>query len=530
MYIEPNSSFYILSGCPLNNNYEHTVLFSDKTAQYNYFNSLAKHRLNKQSYQRYTDNTMRVQVKAEDLYDCDYLMFKNTSFGDKWFYAFILSVTYVNNVTSEILYEIDVMQTWHFDYQLLPCFVEREHSATDAIGENTIPENLEIGPYVTTATSAEVIGDYYVWVIATEVPESVATYFIGPAVYNGYPNPCYACRVGSISGGNTTMALVKTITDAYADGKSDAIVAIFAVPTNFVVSSEQMSSTRKTILGANRVLSATPRNNKLYTYPYCVNVSICGGEAMELRYELFNGQPTFEAIATFGVNSAVPVVARNYAGEAYSYANTVTIKDFPILPWVREYYQNWIAQNRSQLTVSIASSAAKGVLQVAKEATRPLTPLMSGYMSGSYTNASKNAKLLNVTEAAVDTALSIAGTLAKIEDAKVIPDSLVGSVSGNDALAFAGAKGFYNYCRSIRPEYIRIVDDYFTMYGYATHRVKAPNRSARPRWNYVKTVGCLISGTVPADTGDAIKSVYDSGVTFWKNPSEIGNYTLDNSV
>ena len=32
------------------------------------------------------------------------------------------------------------------------------------------------------------------------------------------------------------------------------------------------------------------------------------------------------------------------------------------------------------------------------------------------------------------------------------------------------------------PEFARIIDDYFNMFGYATHRVKTPNRDGRPHW------------------------------------------------
>ena len=58
-------------------------------------------------------------MNVEALYNCNYLAFQNASFGGKWFYAFIDSVEYVNNVTSEVTYTIDVMQTWHFQYQSL---------------------------------------------------------------------------------------------------------------------------------------------------------------------------------------------------------------------------------------------------------------------------------------------------------------------------------------------------------------------------------------------------------------------------
>ena len=68
------------------------------------------------------------------------------------------------------------------------------------------------------------------------------------------------------------------------------------------------------------------------------------------------------------------------------------------------------------------------------------------------------------------------------------------------------------------------------MYGYATHRVKIPNISARPHWNYVKTIDANIVGSVPVESMSKIRSIFDKGVTFWKNGDNVGNYNLDNSV
>jgi hypothetical protein len=75
-----------------------------------------------------------------------------------------------------------------------------------------------------------------------------------------------------------------------------------------------------------------------------------------------------------------------------------------------------------------------------------------------------------------------------------------------------------------------MIDDFFTMYGYAVRRCKIPNRSSRPHWNYVKTIGCCITGSVPADDMRKICSIYDAGITFWKNGNEVGNYSLNNSL
>ena len=148
MYIEPNTVIRLLTNCPLDNTYDHTIYFNGAEAQFEYFAGLTKYTLTKQTYQRVNRSRMRVQYKADDLYDCNYLMFQNTNFGNKWFYAFVKSVEYINNIVSEIEYEIDVMQTWAFDYQLGQCFIEREHSATDNIGDNLVPEKIEHGSYV----------------------------------------------------------------------------------------------------------------------------------------------------------------------------------------------------------------------------------------------------------------------------------------------------------------------------------------------------------------------------------------------
>ena len=153
-YVVPNTTIKICRYVPLDPGQEITLLFPDVATQTAYFTTKTKYTLTAYSYQR-ESGIMRVAKKKEDLLDCNYLAYQNTSYGSKWFYAFINSIEYVNNETSEIRFTIDPMQTWHFDYTLEQCYVEREHSATDNPGDNTIPENLELGEYITdSATKA----------------------------------------------------------------------------------------------------------------------------------------------------------------------------------------------------------------------------------------------------------------------------------------------------------------------------------------------------------------------------------------
>lgn len=146
MYIQPNSIVVLLKGVPLDNTYTDTIYFANATDQYNHFLTYTKREFGQLSYQRVNKNTIRLQVSADAIYDYNYLMFCNTAYGNKWFYAFITKPpTYINDATAEIEYEIDVMQTWMFEAVLEPSFVEREHSATDVIGENLAPEPVELG-------------------------------------------------------------------------------------------------------------------------------------------------------------------------------------------------------------------------------------------------------------------------------------------------------------------------------------------------------------------------------------------------
>ena len=124
-YINPNSDIYVLHDIPLDPTQDNTLWFANLSAQTSYFTSKAKYQFTKQTYQRVKRGYIRLQKRAEDLYDCNYLMFRNTAYGTKWFYAFLDSVDYINDSVCEVRYTIDPMQTWFFDY-LLEKFGENE--------------------------------------------------------------------------------------------------------------------------------------------------------------------------------------------------------------------------------------------------------------------------------------------------------------------------------------------------------------------------------------------------------------------
>ena len=131
MEIMPNTVIKVLKNVPLRSDYQDTLYFGSSTEQANYFSSCTKYTFQKNTYQRVNRGKIRINRVADDLYDCNYVMFQNSSFGHKWFYGFIESVEYINNAVSEVTYKLDCIQTWFFDMKINQCFVEREHSVTD---------------------------------------------------------------------------------------------------------------------------------------------------------------------------------------------------------------------------------------------------------------------------------------------------------------------------------------------------------------------------------------------------------------
>ena len=504
MYIEPNTVIRILKDCPLDTTYEHTLYFTAELTQVSYFQGLTKYTLTQQSYQRVNRGRMRVAVQAENLYDCNYLMFQNSSFGSKWFYAFIKSVEYVNNVTSEIEFEIDVMQTWFFDYSLGMCFVEREHSSTDNIGDNLVPENLETGEYVSDDFDASgVLGGKSIVVAATfnEEYENISgAYYCGlfsGLYYTVFPN-------------TTEGAIACADFISGAGSKTDGIVSVFLMPTSMV--GNILDSAKGYDVVKTKKLSAIGsytdiKNKKLLTYPYnFMYVTNMQGNHAVYPYEYFSGDScTFHVTGDMSCNPQVVLVPTNYKGVPTNYDEKMVLSGFPQLSFNTDTFKAWLAQNGASLGVNAFSTAVQtaGIATTVGASVAAATP--------------------------IGAAVAIAGVVAPVVQHAFMPRQAHGG-SGSQTLAAIGLLDFAFMHKHITPEFARIIDDYFTKYGYATHRVKVPNRGVRPYWTYTKTIGCEITGSIPCDDARKICDIYDKGITFWKSGANIGKYNLDNSV
>lgn len=511
MYIQPTTNIRLLKDVPLDTTYDHTIYFESATAQYNYFIGLQKYNLTNYTYQRVKRGIARVGIKADNLYDCNYMMFQNTAYGNKWFYAFITAVEFVNNECAEIYFELDVMQTWFFDYELEYCFVDREHTTSDTIGEHIEPENLDVGEYVYNGYGklTQALDPLAVVIMISDETESN-----DGNLYDGVYGGCTLFAYNL-----TDTESIKNKLNQYLQ-KPDAIVGMYMCPVvgigsidtggTQILYSESATTLKisaSPITTSDTLDGYTPKNNKLYTYPYNFISVENGNDNAVFRYEFFNDNtPTFDVNVPITMPVQVALRPTNYKGSGNLTLNgeTLLLRDYPMCSWSTDSFKAWLAQN----ALPIFSTARQaGSLLGASIAGAVISPIAVGALS-----------------------LQVANLMQSGYKASIAADVVRGSTNSGNINVASKKQTFWGGRCSVSKHYARMIDDYFTRFGYSIRRLKLPNRAVRPHWTYTKTIGCTITGSIPSDDEKKICSIYDNGITFWKNGSEVGQYNLDNTV
>ena len=537
MVISPNSDIILYSGMPLDDTYTDTLYFDNLSAQTSFFqnNSYIKRTFAVNTYQRINEGVFDANCLADEIYDCNYMAFRNTNFGNKWFYAFINRIEYVNNGMARVNFSLDVIQTYLFDAVLEDCFVEREHSQTDEIGEHIETEPIGVNEYVYDFYNPLTFpNDIYacdICVMYCDIPETTGATVEGNIYGNIYSGARIKC-FGPISQDPGDMAIMMTSIDGLLEDyikSPDSIVSIYISP-HFITQGERqgkdlrgywssaapwvhatwnMPSGSDTFVdyghNTQTAQSYKPKNNKLYTYPYSYcHVDNANGSTLQLRFELFeDNTPQFCAFGSPISPIQLSIVPHEYKNQRDAIRGIMTEKltldEYPVCSWNYDTFRAWVAQNTVPQLINLAGSG------------------MMGAMGG------------GVKGAMVGMAGSSISMATSTYTASIKADTLRGNALSGNA-NFASNFANFNISRARPPiNEVKIIDDFFTMFGYAVKRVKTPNRNARPHWTYCKTGGAKVIGKCPSEALKKICEVYDNGLTWWKNASDVGNYTLDNS-
>lgn len=524
MVYAPETIVRVLRNVPLDSTYKDTIDFLTPEAQAAYFQTKQKYAFTDFTYQR-NEVAVRVPVQANDLYDCNYIMYKNSSFGLKWFYAFIKRVEYINDEMSYIYFELDVMQTWWFDITVMPSFVEREHVNDDTVGAHLIDEGLALGEYITNDSTFVSLSEFYIVVGSTV------------NLTNGNYPPAGGNTYGGIYSGvrfyvyNNAAALEGTLEDLADKGKADAIVSMFLLPYNLAPKGTTsglelptgISDPANITVPTNRTLGGyTPRNNKLYTYPYqALLLSNNEGNSNILNWEFFSTGAQIQYTGGTQPNSRAIAYPINYKGVPQNVQEAVVVGNFPQCCWTKNVYANWLA----------AQSIRWGY-QGERAFRNQTTSLVGQGVSNYMNNPTMSGVLPTIGAAAnyVNSALDFQSRLAEEKEVhSIIPNSVQGTIGNGYTNVSIRKYGFLLEAKSIRAEIAASIDGYFDMFGYKVNSLKTPNITGRPSWNYVKTINASIVGSAPVDAISTIRGIFDRGVTFWHGDF-VGDYQMPNTA
>lgn len=591
-YINPNSDIYVLHDIPLDPTQDNTLWFANLSAQTSYFTSKAKYQFTKQTYQRVKRGYIRLQKRAEDLYDCNYLMFRNTAYGTKWFYAFLDSVDYINDSVCEIRYTIDPMQTWFFDYLLEQCLVIREHSQSDNIGDNLVPEDVNLGEYVSGFPyQTDYFTDWKIVLVSTSklVDSSGHVLPIQQVPDGGFWGGVYgACNYYYFPATATGISDIKTIlNDLGIFNKPENIVAMFMLPSAMLpvnsppydTAADSLASQRSIIqdytlpfnergeIGTNNTIVTAnycvfngyqPKNKKLYTYPYNYFVAYNNqGELQEFKYEYFPKDPTtnnaiiFDIVCDGSMEPTIVCIPVGYmqmwgtSSAENDYTKAISISNFPKCTWATNDLGAKLVQGGISLALLAATKGVSipGAYSAQHIATEPLKVETAGELPPTQSLANRNWVANNLPVQNIHDKVDIkmqpgdaiaAGFIAR----SVFNSHTRPSLGRGNSMFVAGGMDFFFKPVFLAAPFAEIVDNYFQCYGYACNKVKIPNIHVRDHWTYTRTANCCIKpypasqqhpvGGIPADDMKKICDLFNRGIRFWVNASEVGNYYLTN--
>lgn len=554
--IGPSTTVRICQSIPLDNTYTDTILFTSKSAQESYFASKTKKTYSGLTYQRLASNSSTWAIFLEDVadyfYDCNYLCFQNGGFGNKWLYAFISDILYINENCTAITFEIDVMQTWLFDFEIKKSFIERMHVSDDTISRNVVEEDLnfmqryeyyKIEPSgLFGGTSSDLSKDYssVVLISTSEDCDQDDEVREGEMIQNTYQGLKYIAFPIYQNPSACLEALNEWLKKMNESGKAGAINSISMVPATglSMVQEDGWKYKAEVVDGVIREQSYeinytnldddyVPKNNKLFCWPYhFFTITTMDGQSYDFKYEDIiesdpipgNAEMKFSFKFAFGPNPTYFMFPQYYMKHENNIDYGVKLTGFPQCNWNFGVWENYYAQQDTNITLSMIASMLGAGSAGAGTAAQGLT-------SKAGAGVSTAVGMLQAGIGAVQAGLSTFGGLSVV---KSQPDQSRGANNVGGVNYNLETMDFWIIHKRLHWGYVVKIDDYFTKFGYRVNSTGVPNLHTRKYWNYLKLDQPSVTGNMPVGDMCMIKQILTNGITFW-HTTDVGNYDLNNN-
>lgn len=554
--IGPSTTVRVCQSIPLDNTYTDTILFTSKSAQESYFASKTKKTYSGLTYQRLASNSSTWAIFLEDVadyfYDCNYLCFQNGGFGNKWLYAFISDILYINENCTAITFEIDVMQTWLFDFEIKKSFIERMHVADDTISRNVVEEDLKfmqryeyykIEPSgLFGGTSSDLSKDYssVVLIATSEDCDQDDEVRGGEMIQNTYQGLKYIAFPIYQNPSACLEALNEWLKKMNESGKAGAINSISMVPATglSMVPEDGWKYKAEVLDGVIREQSYeinytnldddyVPKNNKLFCWPYhFFTITTMDGQSYDFKYEDIiesdpipgNAEMKFSFKFAFGPNPTYFMFPQYYMKHENNIDYGVKLTGFPQCNWNFGVWENYYAQQDTNIALSMLASALGSVSSASGS-------VVSGAGSGKGLGVGTGLAIAQAGLSTLQAGLSTFGGLSVV---KSQPDQSKGANNVGGVNYNIETMDFWIIHKRLHWGYVVKIDDYFTKFGYRVNSTGVPNLHTRKYWNYLKLDQPSVTGNMPVGDMRMIKQILTNGITFW-HTTDVGNYDLNNN-
>lgn len=524
----PNTNLRLLN-VPLESGYSDTLWFPDINTQTNYFLGKTVKTLNDFNFVK-KDNTITINGNVETYYNCNYIMYQNANFSNKWFYAFINRVEWASNSSTRLYCSTDCIQTWFFDITYYQSFVERQHAGTDNPGDNIIPEpfNAPMVKFNTSTSSVVDLEPNQINIYATCMPDGSS--MSGEKVNGIYSG---AGRIGSAIDPNTASNILQQYVN---NGLASAVSKVQQVPSALADGTIARGYAKR----PSSLDGYTPVNKKMLTGLFLRDTVNAYGQQIKLDPELVDGNDVSVRMSVGMSTGDIAVTVANY-GSALSGEQTI-VAHIPESTWAYNQYKNEYnlhsasnailverlnQQRRIESTASLGDAISTG----AGVASGIVGAIVTGNIAG---GAQSSANVVNIARR-LGTVQQYAGGFDAITQAlQVMQESYnapaVGNVASGSPFVTGGYTSFvYGY---MTPPYqlAYLYDRYLTVYGYQQNNYFVPNLHVRKTWTYVKVHDLRASGAFPDEDFDEIRGAFKRGIFFWDYSKTFGDFGQDNTL
>lgn len=583
----------LLSGVPFSNDYKHTRWFPDRNQQTTWFTSRnVVHSIQQANFQRIEGkHFIAVNKSIDELWGTNYLMFRNSQYGSKWFYAFVTKLEYKQRNNTHVHFQIDVIQTWRFEMNFKPSFVIREHrplwNSDGSPVINTVDEGLNYGDQYETVDVKHYTpqNQFFFLVVAMKekrhwsdgenaaeirptmngIPQPL-TYYVHPFTMTGLVPEIQVDGLGLVSsseildvleGLSTSEDAVNNVVSVYVtdyigiDIPYDPNTNIMNFPANMFERADFSDNTNinfSTVYVKNMVnyspleIDAGDKydgfhevdESKLLMYPYTVTLlTDFRGNQIEIKNEYIqDSNLKLSVMGSIGTANKVSYGVLNYLTEELK--NTVAHQKMTLENAVINSDTNDLPVINDFLSAYLQGNRNSIQTQRNQALFNAFTSVANAGVGGVASATTGNpvgvaSSVVGMGQGLGQSVLDIQRIESKISDIDNTPPQIQ-KMGSNTYFDYGNQyTGIYVVKKQIRKEYRDILSDFFKMFGYKTNLVKVPNFATRKSWNYVQTKDCNIIGNFNNEDLQEMKNVFDNGITLW-HTDDVGNYDLDNGV